>query len=88
MAVLTPLELLVARRDIVQALRAAGHPIDFTKTQMNAAIQAHEDACVSTATTFAAAIETAVPGRFNGAEKTIIAAWAFKYAARRRGVIT
>lgn len=88
MAVLTPLELARARRSIVLALAQAGHPIDFTKPQLNTAIQNLEDAVVSTTTTFTAATETAAPGRWNGAEKTIIIAWAFHYAAQRRGVIT
>lgn len=86
MAVLTPLELWESRRAIVRALRDAGHPIDFTKPQINTAIQNHEDTVVSTQSTFATALETAAPGRWTAAEKTIIAAWAFLFAARRRGV--
>lgn len=90
MAVLTPAELVALRQ---LAARDVGP--SWTKPQINAALQAVEDAVQSTSnvgnrslkTYIGAAIETAAPGAFNAGQKdTLFVLWS-RFNAARGGVL-
>jgi len=65
MAILTANELVAIRRQCA-AERAT---VNYTKAQINAALQAIEDFFEASRASLGAAIETAAPGKFNVAEK-------------------
>jgi len=82
-------ELVAMRRIMSQQTYDALRPVDFTKAQFAAAIQACVDRLDATATRTAisAGIETAVPGKFDAADKTLIFVLATLHVARREGVL-
>jgi len=86
MAVLTADQLLTARRQMAERV-----PPTWTKPQINAAVQAIEDAMVGTANVgnrsvsahISQAIEAAAPGRFTvGQKDTLFILWSYLNAAR------
>lgn len=77
-AVLTGEELAELRRQIVAGI------VNYTKIQVNAALQACEDYYEQTARVgFAQAMEAAAPGVFTNAQKKRIGAAFFRQKARR-----
>ena len=76
MAVLTPDELVILRREVEQSLREAGLASSFTKAQLNARIQAIEDWFEANRTSLAQAIDAAAPGNLTVAQKKrLVAHW-------------
>jgi hypothetical protein len=85
MAVLTLTELAELR----QGMARNQVTVNFTKAQINAALQAIEDRLrlAATQTTLSNDIETAAPGAFSPSQKaTLFGVWCLS-AARRLGVI-
>lgn len=75
MAVLTPAQLAPSRQDFVSTLAAP----TFTKTPINAALQAIEDWFESNRAAIGSAIETAAPGAFTNAQKTKLVKFYLSY---------
>ena len=73
MATISTPHLVACRR----GLERSGNPINYNKTQINAAIQAIEDRFEATRSGFNTAIEGAAPGIFSAAQKRqLFAYWA------------
>lgn len=76
MAVLTSDELTAIRREVARGLQATGTPINFTKAQVNAAIQALEDWFEANRAAASTAINNATsPFVFTNAQKKQIMAY-------------
>jgi len=85
MAVLNPTELAELRQTMARNTAT----VNFTKTQVNAALQAIEDRLRAAATQTALSndIEAVAPGAFSAGQKsTLFGVWCVS-AARRLGVI-
>lgn len=87
MAVLTSAQLAELRQGCASSAAAAGAPVNYTKAQLNAALQAVEDWFENTGrAAIGAAIEAAAPGLFNAAAKKRIAAYWLRQKFAREGV--